>query len=64
VAGMAYLVLGEMFDRIPGLMLGASLIFWTWYGLTILWERRHQAIMIAEWGSVYTVDTATKGERV
>ena len=64
VAGMAYLVLGGMFDRIPGLMLGASLIFWTWYGVTILWERQHQAIMIAEWGSVYTVDTATEGERV
>lgn len=64
VAGMAYLVLGGMVDRIPGLMLGASLIFWTWYGLTILWERRHQAIMIAEWGSVYTVDATTEGEPV
>ncbi|KDE56073.1 DUF1673 family protein [Methanoculleus sp. MH98A] len=64
VAGMAYLVLGGMFDRILGLMLGMCLICWTWYGLTILWERRHRAIMIAEWGSVYTVDAATEGERV
>lgn len=63
-AVMAYFVLGGMFDRILGLMLGMCLICWTWYGLTILWERRHKAIMIAEWGSVYTVDTATEGERV
>jgi hypothetical protein len=49
---MAYFVLGGMFDRILGLMLGLSFIFWTLYGLTILWERRHKAIMIAEWGSV------------
>ena len=63
-AVVAYFVLGGMFDRILGLMLGMCLICWTWYGLTILWERRHRAIMIAEWGSVYTVDTATEGERV
>lgn len=63
-AVMAYFVLGGMFDRILGLMLGMCLICWTWYGLTILWERRHKAIMIAEWGSVYTVDTATESGRV
>lgn len=63
-AGMAYFVLGGMLDRTFGLMLSLSLICWVWYGLTILWERQHQAIMIAEWGSVYTVDTATEGERV
>jgi len=63
-AGMAYFVLGEMFDRMLGVVLGMCLICWIWYGLTILWERRHKAIMIAEWGSVYTVDTATEGERV
>jgi len=62
VAGMAYLVLGGMFDRIPGLMLGASLIFWTWYGVTILWERQHQAIMIAEWGSTYVLSAAAQEE--
>lgn len=61
---MAYLVLGGMFDRILGLMLGVSLICWTWYGLTVLWERQNRAIMIAEWGSVYTLDTATEGEPV
>jgi hypothetical protein len=64
VVGMAYFVLGGMFDRIPGLMLGICLICWTWYGLTILWERQNRATLIAEWGSVYTVDTATEGERV
>jgi hypothetical protein len=62
--GMAYFVLGGMFDRILGIVLGMCLICWIWYGLTILWERRYKAIMIAEWGSVYTVDTATEGERV
>jgi len=61
-ACMAYLVLGGMFDRIPGLMLGASLIFWTWYGLTILWERQHQATLIAELGSTYVLGTTTEGE--
>lgn len=64
VAGMVYLVLGGMFDRIPGVMLGASLIFWTWYGLTILWERQHQAILIAEWGSTYVLGTAAQEETV
>jgi len=61
---MAYFVLGGMFDRILGIVLGMCLICWTWYGLTILWERQHRTIMIAEWGSVYTLDTATEGERV
>ena len=61
-AGMAYLVLGGMFDRLLGIVLGMSLICWIWFGLTILWERRHQAIMIAEWGSVYTLDTAIQEE--
>ncbi|MDD2473132.1 MULTISPECIES: DUF1673 family protein [unclassified Methanoculleus] len=63
-AGMAYLVLGGLFDRLLGIMLGVSLICWVWFGLTILWERRHQAVMIAEWGSVYTLDTATEGELI
>ena len=63
-AGMAYFVLGGMFDRILGIVLGMCLICWIWYGLTIRWERRYKAIMIAEWGSVYTLDTATEGERV
>jgi len=63
-AGMAYFVLGGMFDRMLGIVLGMCLICWTWYGLTVLWERQHRTIMIAEWGSVYTVDTATEGERV
>ncbi|MFA7562568.1 MAG: DUF1673 family protein [Methanoculleus sp.] len=61
-AVIVYLVLGGMFDRLLGIMLGMCLICWVWFGLTILWERRHQAIMIAEWGSVYTLDTATEGE--
>ena len=61
-AFMVYLVLGGMFDRILGIVLGMCLICWTWYGLTILWERQNRAIMIAEWGSVYTLDATTEGE--
>lgn len=63
-AGMVYFVLGGMFDRILGIVLATSLIFWTWYGLTILWERRHQAIMIAEFGSTYVLSTVAQEETV
>lgn len=59
-AGMAYLVLGGMFDRILGIVLGMCLICWTWYGLTILWERQYRAIMIAEWGSTYVLSAAAQ----
>ena len=61
-AGMAYLVLEGMFDRLLGLLLGVSLICWVWFGLTILWERRHRMIVIAEKGSMYTLDTAIQEE--
>lgn len=62
VAGVLYLVREGLFGHIIGLVLVMSLICWVWFGVTVLWERRHQAIMIAEWGSVYTLDTATEGE--
>jgi len=62
VAGVLYLVREGLFGHIIGLVLAMSLICWVWFGVTVLWERRHQAIMIAEWGSVYTLDTATEGE--
>ncbi len=60
---MAHFVLGGMFGQILGFMLGLSLIFWTWYGVTILWERQHQATLIAEIGSTYVLGTAMQGER-
>jgi hypothetical protein len=63
-AGMAYFVLGGMFDRILGLMLGVSLIFWTWYGVTIVWERQHRATLIAEWGSTYVLGAAAQEETI
>lgn len=53
-----------MFGQILGFMLGLSLIGWVTYGITILWERRHHTTLIAERGSMYTLDTATEGERV
>ena len=61
---MVLFIRNEMFGQIIGFMLAVSLIGWATYGITILWERRHRAIMIAEWGSVYTLDTATEGEPV
>ncbi len=64
VIGMTYFVLGGMSNRILGLMLGLSLIFWTWYCITILWERQHCTTLIAEWGSMYILDATTGGEHV
>ena len=62
VAFLAYLVQYGIFDQIIGFMLGLSLISWAMYGITLFWERRHRAILIAEKGSMYTLDTATEGE--
>jgi len=41
-----------------------SVIGWISYAVTILWERRHRTTLIAERGSMYTLDMATGGERV
>jgi len=62
IAALAYLVQNGMFGQIIAFMLGLSLIGWTTYGITIIWERRHRITMIAEKGSVYTTDAATEGE--
>jgi len=62
IAALAYLVQNGMFGQIIAFMLGLSLIGWTTYGITIIWERRHRITMIAEKGSVYTMDAATEGE--
>ncbi|MCK9277381.1 MAG: DUF1673 domain-containing protein [Methanoculleus sp.] len=59
---MAYFVRSGMFGQILGFMLALSLIGWISYGVTILWERRHRATLIAEKGSMYTLDTAMQGE--
>jgi len=64
VACMVYLVQDGTFDGIPGLMLGLSLIFWTWYGITILWEQQNRAIMIAEIGSTYILSTVAQEETI
>jgi hypothetical protein len=58
---MAYFVRNGMFGQILGFMLGLSLIGWVTYGTTILWERRRCTILIAEKGSMYTLDTAMRG---
>ena len=63
-ACMAYFVRNGMFGQILGLTLGLSLIGWVTYGSTILWERRRCTILIAENGSMYTLDTATESECV
>jgi len=61
---MAYFVRSGMFGQILGFMLALSVIGWISYAVTILWERRHRTTLIAEKGSMYTLDTATEGERV
>lgn len=59
---MALFVRNEMFGQIIGFMLAVSLIGWATYGITLFWERRHRTILIAEKGSMYTLDTAAEGE--
>lgn len=61
---MAYFVRSGMFGQILGFMLALSVIGWISYAVTTLWERRHRTTLIAERGSMYTLDTATEGERV
>lgn len=59
---MVLFVQNEMFGQIIGFMLAVSLIGWATYGITILWERRHHTTLIAEKGSMYTLDTTAEGE--
>ncbi|GLI46113.1 hypothetical protein MBOURGENBZM_09050 [Methanoculleus bourgensis] len=58
---MAYFVRSGMFGQILGFMLALSVIGWISYAVTILWERRHRTTLIAEKGSMYTLDTAMRG---
>jgi len=62
VAFMGYFVLSGMPGWIVGFTLALSLAVWAQYGVTILWERRHRMIVIAEKGSMYTLDTAIQEE--
>ncbi len=59
---MVLFIRNEMFGQIIGFMLAVSLIGWATYGITILWERRHHTTLIAEKGSMYTLDTTAEGE--
>ena len=59
---MVLFIRNEMFGQIIGFMLAVSLIGWATYGITILWERRHRTTLIAEKGSMYTLDTTAEGE--
>lgn len=63
VVCMAYFVQGGMFGHILAFMLGASLISWISYGVTILWERQHRATLITEKESMYVLGTVVQGER-
>lgn len=62
VVVLAYLVQNGMVGQILGIMLGLSLVGWATYGITLFWERRHRTILIAEKGSMYTLDTTAEGE--
>ena len=59
---MVLFVRNGMFGQIVGFMLAVSLIGWVTYGITVLWEHRHRTTLIAEKGSMYTLDTAAEGE--
>lgn len=59
---MVLFIRNKMFGQIIGFMLAVSLIGWATYGITILWERRHHITLIAEKGSMYTLDTIAEGE--
>ena len=62
VAIMGYFVLSGMHGWIVRFTLALSLVGWAQYGVTIFWERRHRKIVIAEKGSMYTLDTAIQEE--
>ncbi|MFA7562569.1 MAG: DUF1673 family protein [Methanoculleus sp.] len=59
---MALFVRNEMFGQIIGFMLAVSLIGWATYSITLFWERGHCTTLIAEKGSMYTLDMAAEGE--
>ena len=61
---MAYCILEGRLDQIFALMLALGIAFWAQYGFTLLWERRHRKTLIAEKGSMYTLDTAPGDGRV
>ena len=64
VACVAFFVREGLFGQVLALVLGLSLAGWASYGLTILWERQHRTTLIAEWGSIYSLDAAMQEEPV
>ncbi len=54
--------LSGMVGQTLAFVLGASFICWNQYCFTLLWERQHRAILIAERGSMYIIETAVHGE--
>ena len=59
---MVLFIRNEMFGQIIGFMLAVSLIGWATYSITLFWERGHCTTLIAEKGSMYTLDMAAEGE--
>ena len=64
VACVAFFVREGLFGQVLALVLGLSLAGWASYGITVLWERRHSTTLIAEKGSMYTLDAAMQEEPV
>ncbi|MDV2482197.1 DUF1673 family protein [Methanoculleus sp. Wushi-C6] len=64
VAFIGYFVLSGMSGWIVRFTLALSLFGWAQYGVTLLWERRHRTTLIAEKGSMYALDAATREEPV
>lgn len=61
---VAFFVREGLFGQVLALVLGLSLAGWASYGITVLWERRHSTTLIAEKGSMYTLDAAMQEEPV
>ncbi|WP_301662779.1 DUF1673 family protein [Methanoculleus frigidifontis] len=62
IAGVVGFALYGTVGQAPAFLLGGSLICWEQYCFTLIWERQHRAVLIAERGSLYTIETAVRAE--
>lgn len=59
---LAWFVSDGQYDSLGMIALGAALIYWSSLAITLRWERRHNEILIKEWGSWYSVNRALDNE--
>ncbi|WP_157200219.1 hypothetical protein [Methanogenium cariaci] len=55
---------GGRVDTLGMIALGAALIYWASLVITVIWERRHSAVLIKEWGSWYAVNPSMADDSV